>query len=159
MGPGRYLRTTWGGLPVWARWVLAAYIAGFTDGTAVHVRDLARAGFHAYSEVPYVPLRVLFISLVVLDPLVVVLCAFARPAGVWLAAVVIVLDVAANTSGNWSRVSHDPAWLVRPTGLLVLIVFGVFVLATAPAMLRATSRAHSIFVWSLTPKTGPKSTQ
>ena len=80
MGPGRYLRTAWGGLPVWARWVLAVYLVGFTDGTA-------------------------------------------------------------NTSGNWSRVSHDPAWLVRPAGLLVLIVFGAFVLATAPAMLRVTSRA------------------
>jgi len=144
MGPGRCLRTAWAGLPVWARWVLAIYIAGFTDGTAAHVRDLARAGFDAYSGFPYVPLRVFFICLVVLDPLVVVLCAFVRPAGVWLAAAVMVLDVAANTAGNWSRVSRDPAWLFTGTGLLVLIVFGVFVLATAPAMLRVTSRAQTL---------------
>jgi len=144
MSPGRYLRTAWGGLPVWARWVLAVYIIGFTDGTGAHIRDLARGGFHAYSGFPYVPLRVFFISLVVLDPLIVVLCALVRPAGIWLAAVVMVLDVAANTSGNWSRVSRDPAWLVRPAGLLVLIVFGAFVLATAPAMLRATSGNHKI---------------
>jgi len=142
MGPGRYLRIAWGGLPVRARWVLAVYIAGFTDGTAAHVRDLARAGFDAYSGFPYVPLRVFFISLVVLDPLVVVLCAFVRPAGVWLASVVVGLDVAANTAGNWSRVSNDAVWLVRPAGLLILIVFGVFVLATAPAMLRAAKRRH-----------------
>jgi hypothetical protein len=141
MGPGRYLRTAWGGLPVWARWVLAVYLVGFTDGTAAHVRDLARGGFHAYSGFPYIPLRVFFFGLVLIDPLVVVLCAFVRRAGIWLAAVVMVLDVAANTSGNWSRVSHDPAWLVRPAGLLVLIAFGAFVLATAPAMLRVTGRA------------------
>jgi hypothetical protein len=144
MDPGRYLRTAWGELPVWARWVLAGYLAGFADGTAAHARDLARGGFHAYSGFPYVPLRVFFIGLVLIDPLVVVLCVFVRPAGIWLAAVVMVLDIAANTSGNWSRVSHDPAWLVRPAGLLVLIVFGAFVLTTAPAMLRVTSRIHKI---------------
>ena len=144
MSPGRYLRTAWGGLPVWAPWVLAVYLAGFTDGTAAHVRDLARGGFHAYPGFPYIALRVFFISLVVLDPLVVVLCAFVRRAGIWLAAVVMVLDVAANTSGNWSRVSSDPVWLVKPTGLLILIVFGVFVLATVPAMFRATSRAQTL---------------
>jgi hypothetical protein len=144
MSPGRNLRTAWAGLPVGARWVLAGYVAGFTDGTAAHVRDLTRAGFHAYSGFPYVSLRVFFFSLVLLDPLVVVLCAFVRPAGIWLAAVVMVLDVAANTAGNWSRVGNDPVWLVKPAGLLVLIVFGVYVLATAPAMLRATQRNHMI---------------
>lgn len=132
----------WGALPVWARWVLAVYLIGFTDGTAAHVRDLARGGFHAYAGFPDVPLRVFFTSLVVLDPLVVVLAAFVRPAGIWLAAVIMTLDVAANTSGNWPRVSHDPVWLVSPAGLLVLVVFGAFVLATAPAMLRATSVRH-----------------
>jgi hypothetical protein len=140
MSKGRYLPTAWAGLPAWARWVLAVYVVGFTDGTAAHVRDLARAGFHAYAGFPYAGLRVFFFCLVVLDPLVAVLCAFVRPAGSWLAAVVMVLDVAANTAGNWSRVRNDPVWLVSPAGLLILIVFGVFVLATAPAMLRATRR-------------------
>ena len=70
-------------------------LIGFADGTAAHARDLARAGFDAYSGFPQVPLRVFFISLVLLDPLVVVLAA-------------------------------------------LIIVFGAFVLATAPAMLRAT---------------------
>lgn len=57
-------------------------------------QDLARAGLHAYAGFPSVPLRVFFVSLVLLDPLVVALCAFARPSGVWLAAVVIVLATA-----------------------------------------------------------------
>ena len=50
----------------------------------------------------------------------------------------MVLDVAANTAGNWSRIQHDPAWPFTPAGLLLIIVFGAFVLATASAMLRAT---------------------
>lgn len=141
MGRDGCLRRAWGALPVWARWVLAVYLLGFADGTAAHVRDLARPGLHAYSGFPHVPLRVFFISLVVLDPLVLVLAAFARPAGVWLAAVVMVLDVTANTAGNWPRVRRDPVWLVSPAGLLVIIVFGAFVLATAPAMLHAIRRA------------------
>ena len=114
MGVARYLRSAWAALPVWARWVLAVYLIGFTDGTAAHARDLARAGFHAYSGFPQVPLRVFFISLVLLDPLVVVLAALVLPAGIWLAAVVMVLDVAANTAGNWSRIQRDPAWPFTP---------------------------------------------
>ena len=138
MGRGRYLRSAWAALPVWARWVLAAYLIGFADGTAAHARDLARAGFDAYSGFPQVPLRVFFISLVFLDPLVVLLAALVLPAGIWLAAIVMVLDVAANTAGSWSRIRHDTAWSFMPAGLLLIIVFGAFVLATAPAMLRAT---------------------
>jgi hypothetical protein len=138
MGLVRYLRGAWAALPVWVRWVLAVYLIGFTDGTAAHARDLARAGFHAYSGFPQIPLRVFFISLVLLDPLVVALAALVLPAGIWLAAVVMVLDVVANTAGNWSRIQHDPAWPFTPAGLLLIIVFAVFVLATAPAMLRIT---------------------
>ncbi len=81
----------------------------FADGTAAHARDLARAGFDAYSGLPQVPLRVFFISLVLLDPLVVVLAALVLPAGIWLAAIVMVLDVAANTAGNWFRIVRDSA--------------------------------------------------
>jgi hypothetical protein len=118
--------------------VLAVYLIGFTDGTAAHARDLARAGFHAYSGFPQLPLRVFFISLVLLDPLVVVLAALVLPAGIWLAAVVMVLDVAANAAGNWSWLHTDPGRLLRGPGLLALTLFGVFVLTAAPAMLRVT---------------------
>lgn len=138
MGLGSRLRRAWAALPGWARCVLAVYLIGFADGTAAHARDLARAGFGAYSGFPQVPLRVFFISLVLLDPLVVVLAALVLPAGIWLAAVVMVLDVAANTAGNWSRIQHDPAWPFTPASLLLIIVFGAFVLATVPVMLRAT---------------------
>ena len=68
MGVARYLRSAWAALPGWARWVLAVYLAGFADGTAAHARDLARAGFHAYSGFPQVPLRVFFSRELVPDP-------------------------------------------------------------------------------------------
>ena len=104
MGIARYLRSAWAALPRWARWMLAVYLAGFADGTAAHARDLARAGFHAYSGFPQVPLRVFFISLVLLDPLVVVLIALVLPAGIWLGSIVMVLDVtrrAASAALSW----------------------------------------------------------
>ena len=104
MGLGSRLRRAWAALPGWARWVLAVYLAGFADGTAAHARDLARAGFHAYSGFPQVPLRVFFISLVLLDPLVVVLTALVLTAGIWLGSIVMVLDVtrrAASAALSW----------------------------------------------------------
>jgi len=130
------LRRAWADLPQWARWVLAAYLAGFAQGTGAHVRDLARGGIHAYSALPQVWIQVFFVSLVVLDPVVVVLVAFVRRAGVWLAAGVMILDVAANWIGNWPSLQEDPARLLRPVGLLPITLFGAFVLATTLPLLR-----------------------
>jgi hypothetical protein len=79
---------------------------------------------------------VFFVSLALLDPLVVVLAAFVRREGIWLATGVMVLDVAANWIGNWSWLRGDPAWLLRPVGLLPITLFGVFVLVSASPMLR-----------------------
>ena len=73
-----------------------------------------------------------FVSLVVLDPLVAVLIAFVRREGIWLAAGVMVLDVAA----NWPSLDEDPARLLRRVGLLPITLFGVFVLVTTLPLLR-----------------------
>jgi hypothetical protein len=130
------LRSAWADLPRWARWVLAVYLIGFAQGTGAHVRDLARGGIHAYSAVPQAWIQVFFVSLVVLDPLVVVLAAFVRRAAIWLAAGVMVLDVAANWIANWPSLRADPARLLHPVGLLPITLFGVFVLATTRPLLR-----------------------
>jgi len=95
-----------------------------------------RGGIDAYSSVPQVWIQVFFISLVVVDPLVVVLAAFVRREGIWLAAGVMVLDVAANWIVNWPALQEDPARLLRPVGVLPITLFGVFVLATALPLLR-----------------------
>ena len=131
------LRTEWTGLPRWARWVLAAYLTGFADGTAAHVRALAQGRIHAYSAFSQVPLQVFFVCLVVLDPLVAVLAGFVRRAGIWLAAGVMALDMTANWAGNWHWLHADPGRLPRAGGGLLLITFfGLFVLLTARPMLR-----------------------
>jgi hypothetical protein len=130
------LRRAWAGLPGWARWVLAVYLIGFAQGTGAHVRDLVRGGIHAYSVLPQAWIQVFFVSLVVLDPLVVVLAGFVRREGIWLAAGVMVLDVVANWTGNWPSLHEDPARLLRPVGLLPITLFGVFVLVTALPLLR-----------------------
>jgi hypothetical protein len=116
-------------LPPWARWVLAGYMIGFTDGTGAHIIDLAHGGLHAYSYFHQVPIQVFFVCLVILDPLVVVLAGLARPAAVWLAAAVMVLDLTANWDGNWPWPSHY-------VSLLPITLFGLFVLVTAPPLLR-----------------------
>ena len=130
------LRRAWAGLPRWARWVLAVYLIGFAHGTGAHIGDLVCSGIHAYSSLPQAWIQVFFVSLVVLDLLVVVLVAFVRREGIWLAAVVMVLDVAANWIVSWSWLQEDPARLLRPAGLLPITLFGVFVLATALPLLR-----------------------
>jgi hypothetical protein len=55
---------------------------------------------------------VFFVSLVVLDPLVVVLTAFVCRAGIWLAAAVMAVDIAANWTANWPSLQEDPVWLL-----------------------------------------------
>ena len=130
------LRRAWAGLPGWARWVLAVYLIGFAQGTGAHVWDLMRGGIHAYSSLPQAWIRVFFVGLVVLDPLVVVLAAFVRREGIWLATGVMMLDVVANWTGNWPSLHEDPARLLRPLGLLPITLFGVFVLVTTLPLLR-----------------------
>jgi hypothetical protein len=132
-----HLRKEWTGLPQWARWVLAAYLIGFADGTAAHVRALALGGIHAYSAFSQVPVQVFFVCLVVLDPLVVVLAGFVLRAGIWLAAAVMTLDMAANWIGNWPWPHAGAARLQHAEGGLLLITsFGLFVLLSARPMLR-----------------------
>ena len=59
------------------------YLIGFADGTADHVHWMTRGGIHAYApSYPQIAIQVFFVSLVVLDPLVVVLVAFVRREGI-----------------------------------------------------------------------------
>lgn len=78
-------------------------------------------------------------GLVVLDPLVLVLVGLARPAGVWVACAVLLLDNAANWIANWPGLRDDPLRLAEPAGLLPITAFSLFVLVTAPLLL-ATMR-------------------
>ncbi|MFD7206047.1 hypothetical protein [Streptomyces sp. NPDC059893] len=103
------------------------YLTGFLVGTRTHVIDVVRDGTHAYAMFPQVSLRMFFVSLVVLDPLVVVLVGLVRREGIGLAGAVMALDLCGNWWGNWHWLRDDPSQLLR---LLPLTLFGVFVVAS-----------------------------
>ena len=124
---------------MWARCVLVAYAAGFTDGTGAHVRDLARGGLHAYGFAP-AAVQVFFVSLVLLDPLVVVLIVRVCRAGVWLAGSVMAADMAANWFVNRESIS---LLLRSAAGLWAITVFGLFVLISVIPLQRCLSAAAS----------------
>jgi hypothetical protein len=124
-------------LPTWAKWTLAAYLAGFAEGFGDHVRWMSDGGIHAYAHsYPQVPIQVFFVALAVLDPLVVALVGFVRREGVRLAVAVMAVDIAANWIGNWARIVNNPARLAV-TAPWVISLFGLFVFATARPLLRA----------------------
>jgi hypothetical protein len=115
------------------------YLIGFADGTADHLRWMTHGGIHAYApSYPQITIQVFFVSLVVLDPLVIALVSFVRREGIWLAAAVMALDVAANWIGNWTRIRHD--WMPNVPWLITL--FGVFVLLTVRPLLRVMKSPH-----------------
>ncbi|MEV5534418.1 hypothetical protein [Streptomyces prunicolor] len=102
------------------------YLIGFAEGSCIHALDLVGGGIHAYASFPQVPLQVFFVSLAVLDPLVVLLVGLVRREGVWLAGVVMVMDVCANWWANRHWLQDDPAQLLW---LLPITFFGLFVVA------------------------------
>ncbi|OUE24153.1 hypothetical protein [Clavibacter michiganensis] len=113
------------------RVVRVLWIAGFGIGigTATHVLDLAIGGADVYAGFP-AALRAFWISLTVLDPLVILLLARRRRAGVALGIAVILADIAV----NWTvlaTVGGIPAW-----GAVDQTLFAILVVATAPALLR-----------------------
>lgn len=134
------VRERWSGQPLWARWILAVYLIGFLQGACAHFLDLVRGGIHAYASFPQVSFQAFFISLAILDPLVVVLVALVRPVGIWLAVCVMALDVSANWIGNWPWLQDDPTRLLQPVGLLPITLFGLFVVASSTPLLRAMTR-------------------
>ncbi|WP_369229585.1 hypothetical protein AB5J56_02630 [Streptomyces sp. R21] len=82
------------------------------------------------------PLQVFFVSLVVLDPLVIVLVGLVRRDGIWLAGAVMVLDVCGNWWGNWHWFHDDPSKLLV---LVPLTLFGMFVLLSVVPLHRAVA--------------------
>ncbi|MFJ8860526.1 hypothetical protein ACIRD8_19090 [Streptomyces sp. NPDC102451] len=97
----------------------------------MHLVDLAGGGHNSYASPAPPFIQAYFVALVVLDPLVAVLLVRLRSVGVILASVVMALDVIANYYVNWSRISEQPSYLLRPLGLLPITVFALFIAVTA----------------------------
>ena len=112
------------------RLVRFVFIVGFLEGTLAHAYDLASGGLHAYRGFPLVS-QLLFHALLVLDPLAAVLAWRRMPSAPLLGAAIMIADDAANWQGNWPSVRADPSILLRPYGLPLLTLFGVFVVLTA----------------------------
>ncbi|MFB7501450.1 hypothetical protein ACFC09_43465 [Streptomyces sp. NPDC056161] len=119
--------------------MLAVYFVGFLEGACAHFLDLARGGIHVYASFGPFLLQVFFVSLAVLDPLVVVLVVLARPEGIRLASWVTVLDVSANWWANRHWLQDDPARLLS---LLPITLFGLFAVASSGPVLRVMKRPH-----------------
>jgi len=108
--------------------ILVVWIAGFLVGTTTHVVDLVVGGADAYAGFPP-GVRVFWMSLTLLDPITIVLLALRRRAGIVLALVVILADIAVN-------------WTVFATigiplfGVVNQTLFAIVLVATAPVLWR-----------------------
>ena len=106
------------------RIVQALWIVGYLIGTSTHAADLLLGGTNAYSSFP-APLRLFWILLTVLDPLIVVLILLKKQAGVILGVVVIVIDVGVNAT------VYATIGGLSLFGVLCQTLFGILILVTA----------------------------
>jgi hypothetical protein len=107
-----------------ARIFRVIWIVGYLIGTSTHIADLAFGGADTYAGFPD-SLRLFWVSLVLLDPLVVLLLVRRKRAGVVLGVVVIVVDVAVNVT-VYATLGGISAFGIINQGL-----FGVVVLVSA----------------------------
>lgn len=107
----------------------AIWIIGYSVGTITHTLDLVLGGIDVYSSFP-VPLRLFWVLLTVLDPLVVVLILLRKRAGVMLGVGVIVLDVGINAT------VYATIGGLSLFGLLCQTSFGILILTTARPLSR-----------------------
>ena len=120
--------------------ILVVYVIGFLEGTGAHAMYVIDGGLHAFRGFP-LPSQVFLHLLLVLDPLVAYLVWRRRPAAPILAAAVMFGDLLVNWQGNWAYVHTHPSTLLRPYGLPVLTLFGLFVFATAVHLHREFRRS------------------
>ncbi len=110
--------------------VLAVWVAGFSIGTITHLTELLTQGFGVYGNVP-VGVRVFWVSLTIIDPLVVMLLLLRLRAGIGLGVAVMVADVAV----NWTVALTVPG--ATGPGLITQPLFLLFILITAPLLWRS----------------------
>ena len=106
------------------RIVQTLWIVGYLLGTSTHAADLLLDGTNVYSTFPN-PLRLFWVSLTVLDPLIVVLILLKKQAGVVLGVVVIVIDVGVNAT------VYATIGGLSLFGVLSQTLFGILILVTA----------------------------
>lgn len=105
----------------------------FLEGACWHAYVLAVHGLAVFDFAPAVA-RFYFHSLLILDPLALVMVLRRSRSGVLFGAGVMTADVAANLYTNWHALSTDPGQFLTPVGLLPITLSGLFVLATASTL-------------------------
>ncbi|WP_345215563.1 hypothetical protein [Georgenia halophila] len=121
---------------------MVVWIVGFLIGTTTHILDLVAGGLGTYAEVP-TPLRLFWVSLTVIDPVTAALLALRRRAGIVLALIVILVDIAVNWT-VFATVGGHPLF-----GVVNQTLFAAILLVTAPILWR----------WFPTPSTAPADQQ
>ena len=104
--------------------ITALWVLGFSVGTVTHLSELVAAGADVYDDAPE-PVRWFWVSLTVVDPVIVVLLLTKLRAGVLAGVATMVADVTI----NWLAASAHPA-LAGP-GLVTQPAFLLFLLLTA----------------------------
>ncbi|PZF53790.1 hypothetical protein DEJ23_14295 [Curtobacterium sp. MCSS17_008] len=102
----------------------ALWVLGFSVGTLTHLTELIATGVNVYDNASE-PVRWFWISLTVVDPVIVVLLLTKLRAGVLAGVATMVADVTV----NWFAASTHPA-LAGP-GLVTQPAFLLFLLLTA----------------------------
>lgn len=115
------------------RLIIAVWAIGFAFGTTTHTIDLVSRGFAAYEGFPE-PVRWFWVSLTVLDPLVVALLLLRRRVAVPLGVVVMLADIAV----NWT--AFGAVGRLSLFGLVCQSVFAAWVFATARHLWAALGR-------------------
>ncbi|GAA0993248.1 hypothetical protein GCM10009563_08870 [Subtercola frigoramans] len=105
------------------------WIVGYLIGTTTHLADLVAGGTQTYSGFA-TGLRVLWISLTVLDPLIVVLLLLRRRAGIVLGVAVILIDIAVNWT-VYATIGGNPLF-----GVIDQTLFAIVIVATARPLWR-----------------------
>jgi hypothetical protein len=104
--------------------ITALWVLGFSVGTLTHLTELIAAGADVYDDASE-PVRWFWVSLTVVDLVIVVLLLAKVRAGVLVGVVTMVADVTV----NWLAASAHPA-LAGP-GLVTQPAFLLFLLLTA----------------------------
>lgn len=115
------------------RLIVAVWAVGFIVGTTTHTIDLVAGGFNVYAGFPE-PVRWFWISLTLIDPLVLILLFLRSRAAAPVAVLVMIADLAVNwtvffTVGGLSLF-----------GVLAQSAFGAFVFLTAAHVWRKLRR-------------------
>lgn len=115
--------------------LISIYLIGFGIGTISHAMDMVKLGFLGYTFAPFV-LNVFWTSLLVLDPLVIVLLLVRFRYAITLAVLIMIFDILINLSYGVAVGNRNII-----LGLATQIPFGSFVFLTAKHLSRYRSIA------------------